>query len=73
MSIYKIALLNSVNEIAKYYIFSGKETIPDVENIFSSDEMLNISKNNIELINVNEFIYIDDTIEIVKKKLTSKL
>jgi len=69
MSIYKIALLNSSNKLVKYHVFSGQSTLPELETIFSSDELEKIASDDIEIMNINNIIHMDDTIETIKKKI----
>ena len=81
--IYKIAYVKN-NKIYKLYIFIGneiKESSDDLKekfklnpndkifnNIFSKDFSKNLHKQNIDIEFLNEKLYIDDTIETIKKK-----
>jgi len=69
MSIYKIALLNSSNKLVKYHVFSGQSILPELETIFSSDELERIASEDIEIMNIDSILHMDDTIETVKKKI----
>ena len=54
------------NEVNILEVYATKNTIFD--NIFNEVELANILENNIPVFFMPTFIYIDDTIETIKKK-----
>ena len=83
LQIYKVAYVKN-NKIDKLYIFIGnqlKKSNDELKKLFKlnpNDNIFNdifsknfaekLHKNNIEIEFLNEMLYIDDTIEIIKKK-----
>ena len=84
LQIYKVAYVKN-NKIDKLYIFIGnqlKKSNDELKKLFKlnpNDNIFNdifsknfaekLHKNNIEIEFLNEMLYIDDTIEIIKKKI----
>jgi len=79
--IFKVNILTNKNVTEKIYVFSGSSLndpisifIKEPENkifsdIFNKDEINNIKNNKIEVVFVNQFIHIDDSIGIIKLKI----
>jgi hypothetical protein len=58
---------DNIDEINKLFITDPNNKI--FSDIFSTEELADIKKNNIEIIFLKDEIHIDDTIETIKKKL----
>ena len=74
MSFIKINHLEK-DIIKKIFVFKGKLDVdsnyrlPDGNNIFTEDELNNIQTNGTEVILINEYIHLDDSISTLKKKI----
>ena len=70
-TIYKICYIKE-NTIEKIYVFNSTNSDKiDFIDIFNQDEIVNIERNSIPVEIVNLPIYLDDTIENIKKKIIS--
>ena len=83
LEIFKFCHLKN-NKIEKIDVFNGNAEYPQqnileiystdktiFDDIFNADELKNIEENSIPVFFHPIFIYIDDTIETIKKKLIS--
>jgi hypothetical protein len=68
MSIFKVNKLTRKNIIEKIYVFNGTNE-NNKNNVFDNIELNYIEKNNVEVIFINEMIYIDDNIGTIKLKI----
>ena len=80
VAIYKFACI-AENEIEKIYVFAGENLTELFSNepsnklfkdIFSEAELQNITEKKINVVFVESSIYLDDTIEVIKKKLLAE-
>ena len=58
---------DNIDEINKLFITDPNNKI--FSDIFSTEELADIKKNNIEIIFLKDELHIDDTIETIKKKI----
>lgn len=70
--IYKIHVLNNAGISERIYVFCNGKNI-DAKELFSETELFQINAKNIEIKICNNFIYGDDSIRIIKKKLISEI
>ena len=69
--IYKVNHIVN-NETIKIFAFIGDNNFTlqsNLSDIFTQEEIQNITQNNVEVVLINTFIYPDDTIDVVKKKI----
>ena len=62
-------LIDGENNVDPNQLYKIEPENPLFKNIFSEDETLNITTNNIDVVFVNLYIHLDDTIEDIKKKI----
>ena len=65
----RITNVNKHDNVSLQKLFSSDPKDKIFVDIFSEQEFIDIQTNKIDLLFVNDNIYIDDTIETVKKKL----
>src|SRR6056300_1180749 len=70
--VYNFCLLDSNGNPHKIYIFSNNEQIKR-EQLFSESELLEFEKYKTEFIYCDQYIYNDDNIKNIKRKLLSEL
>ena len=58
---------DNIDEINKLFITDSNNKI--FSDIFSKEELVDIKNNNIEIVFLKDELHLDDTIEIIKKKL----
>ena len=70
LEIYKLYYLKD-NAIEKIQVYNGSNEQQDLSTIFDNDELTNIETNNIPIEFIDSYIYLDDTIETIKRKIIS--
>ena len=70
--VYNFCLLDSNGNPHKIYIFSNNEQIKH-EQLFSESELLEFEKYKTEFIYCDQYIYNDDNIKNIKRKILSEL
>ena len=72
MNNFSVCLLNPNGDPSKLFIFSGKNK-PPVSELFSSIDLLKFKEFGVEFNYVDEFIYNDDNIKTIKRKILDAL